>query len=74
MFIEQTDSLEKEKHALSQELEEKREMEEFKSLEEEFRKEQEVMLLISFHTIWTEFYLCTYMFRLCSFCLCDLTG
>ncbi|GLD65996.1 centromere-associated protein E, partial [Lates japonicus] len=41
MFIEQTKSLEKEKTALSQELEEKREMDEFKSLEEEFRKEQE---------------------------------
>ena len=51
MFIEQTDSLEKEKNVLSQELEEKREMEEFKSLEEDFRKEQEVMLLISSHTI-----------------------
>ncbi|KAM7394940.1 hypothetical protein PAMA_006602 [Pampus argenteus] len=41
MFIEQTDSLEKEKTALSKELEEKREMDEFKSLEEEFRKEHE---------------------------------
>ncbi|XP_039980620.1 centromere-associated protein E isoform X2 [Xiphias gladius] len=41
MFIEQTESLEKEKAALSQELEEKREMNEFKSLEEECRKEHE---------------------------------
>ncbi|CAK6974502.1 centromere-associated protein E [Scomber scombrus] len=44
MFIEQTDSLEKEKNALSHELEEKREMEEFKSLEEDFRQEQETEL------------------------------
>ncbi|XP_070705808.1 centromere-associated protein E [Pempheris klunzingeri] len=41
MFIEQIESLEKEKAALSQELEEKRETDEFKSLEEEFRKEHE---------------------------------
>eukprot|EP00064_Thunnus_orientalis_P011023 superscaffoldBa00001553_g11053 len=41
MFIEQTNSLEKEKIALSHELEEKREMDEFKTLEEEFRKEHE---------------------------------
>ncbi|XP_047439453.1 LOW QUALITY PROTEIN: centromere-associated protein E-like [Mugil cephalus] len=41
LFIEQTKSLEKEKAALSQELEEKRETDEFKSLEEEFRKEHE---------------------------------
>ncbi|KAM9339637.1 LOW QUALITY PROTEIN: centromere-associated protein E [Symphorus nematophorus] len=41
MFIEQTQTLEKEKAALAQELEEKREMDEFKSLEEEFRKEHE---------------------------------
>lgn len=46
IFIEQTDSLEKEKTALSRELEERGEMDEFKSLEEEFRKEHEVMLLI----------------------------
>ncbi|XP_069371191.1 centromere-associated protein E isoform X2 [Paralichthys olivaceus] len=42
MFIEQTERLEKEKAALSQELEEKRETDEFKSLEEEFKKEQEL--------------------------------
>ncbi|XP_038582387.1 centromere-associated protein E isoform X2 [Micropterus salmoides] len=41
MFIEQTKSLEKEKATLSKELEEKGEMDEFKSLEEEFRKEHE---------------------------------
>ncbi len=42
MFIEQTKSLEKENAALSQELQEKRELEEFKCLEEDFRKEHEV--------------------------------
>ncbi|XP_030578142.1 centromere-associated protein E isoform X3 [Archocentrus centrarchus] len=41
MFIEQMESLEKEKAALSQELEEKREVEEFKSLEEACRREHE---------------------------------
>ncbi|XP_051265824.1 centromere-associated protein E isoform X5 [Dicentrarchus labrax] len=41
MFIEQTESLEKEKAALAQELEERRELDEFKSLEEEFKKEHE---------------------------------
>ncbi|XP_040921131.1 centromere-associated protein E isoform X3 [Toxotes jaculatrix] len=41
MFIEQTESLEKEKATLLQELEEKTEMDEFKTLEEEFRKEHE---------------------------------
>ncbi|XP_028460939.1 centromere-associated protein E isoform X5 [Perca flavescens] len=41
MFIEQTQSLEKENAALSQEMTTKRELEEFKSLEEEFRKEHE---------------------------------
>lgn len=46
MFIEQTKSLEKERASLSQDLEEKRETDEFKSLEEEFRKEHEVNLLI----------------------------
>ena len=46
MFIEQTESLEKEKAVMSQELEEKREMDEFKSLEEECRKEHEVKLLL----------------------------
>lgn len=48
MFIEQTKSLEKEKATLSKELEEKGEMDEFKSLEEEFRKEHEVKL---FHSV-----------------------
>lgn len=42
MFIEQTEALEKEKAALSRDVEEKREMDEFKSLEEEIRKEHEV--------------------------------
>ncbi|XP_069017651.1 centromere-associated protein E-like isoform X3 [Embiotoca jacksoni] len=41
MFIEQMNSLEKENAALSQDLEEKRELEEFETLEEEFRKEHE---------------------------------
>ncbi|XP_031721900.1 centromere-associated protein E isoform X2 [Anarrhichthys ocellatus] len=41
MFIEQTERLEKEKAALLTEMEEKREMDEFKSLEEEFSKEHE---------------------------------
>lgn len=50
MFIEQTESLEKEKAALSQELEEKRETDEFKCLEEEFRKEHEVTLFIWCHS------------------------
>ncbi|KAI3364122.1 hypothetical protein L3Q82_010799, partial [Scortum barcoo] len=44
MFIEQTKSLEKERASLSQELEEKRETDEFKSLEEVFRKEHEIEL------------------------------
>ncbi|KAM6906759.1 centromere-associated protein E [Lycodopsis pacificus] len=39
MFIEQTERLEKEKAALSTEMEAKREMDEFESLEEEFSKE-----------------------------------
>ena len=42
MFLEQIGHLEKENAALSQELEEKKDTEEFKSLEEEFRKEHEV--------------------------------
>lgn len=44
MFIEQTERLEKEIATLTQELEEKSEMDEFKSLEEEFSKEHEVKL------------------------------
>lgn len=48
MFLEQIETLEKEKAALSKEMEEKREMDEFKSLEEEFRKEQEVIDLMLF--------------------------
>ncbi|XP_076613156.1 centromere-associated protein E [Chaetodon auriga] len=44
MLLEQIESLEKKNAALSQELEEKREMDEFKSLEEEFRKEHEMEL------------------------------
>lgn len=44
MFIEQMERLEKEKAAVLQELEEKREMDEFKSLEEGCRKENEVKL------------------------------
>lgn len=42
MFIEQIESLEKENGALTKELEERRETDEFKTLEEEFRKEHEV--------------------------------
>ncbi|KAG7239171.1 hypothetical protein INR49_029922 [Caranx melampygus] len=45
MFIEQTEILEKEKTALSQELKEKRELDEFKSLEEECRMEEKNQLL-----------------------------
>ncbi|XP_074471798.1 uncharacterized protein LOC141756161 isoform X1 [Sebastes fasciatus] len=41
MFIEQTESLERETAALSKEMEEKRETDEFQSLEEEFQKEHE---------------------------------
>nr|XP_043905495.1 centromere-associated protein E isoform X4 [Solea senegalensis] len=41
LFIERIELLEKEKAALTQELEEKRETDEFKSLEDEFRKEHE---------------------------------
>lgn len=48
MFLEQIGSLEKENATLTQELEEKREMDEFKSLEEEFRKEHEVKVV----SIW----------------------
>ncbi|XP_061563497.1 centromere-associated protein E-like [Cololabis saira] len=41
MFIEQTESLEKELAVLSKELKERKDLDEFKSLEEEFRNEQE---------------------------------
>ncbi|XP_041660515.1 centromere-associated protein E isoform X2 [Cheilinus undulatus] len=41
MFMEQIESLEKEKATISKELDERRETDEFKSLEEEFRKEHE---------------------------------
>lgn len=44
IFIEQMKHLEKEKAAVLQELEEKREMDEFKSLEEGCRNENEVKL------------------------------
>lgn len=50
MFMEQIESLEKERAALSQELEEKGEIDEFKSLEEEFRKEHEVRIFF-----WLDF-------------------
>lgn len=42
MVMERTERLEKEKSALSQDLQDKRETKEFESLEEEIRKEQEV--------------------------------
>lgn len=42
MFLEQISSLEKENATLSLELKENKETDEFKSLEEEFRKEHEV--------------------------------
>lgn len=42
MFLEQISSLEKENATLALELKEKRETDEFKSLEEEFRNEHEV--------------------------------
>ncbi|XP_028996968.1 centromere-associated protein E isoform X2 [Betta splendens] len=41
MFIEQTETLEKDKAALSQELKEKRDIDEFENLEHEFRREHE---------------------------------
>ncbi|XP_034006459.1 centromere-associated protein E isoform X13 [Trematomus bernacchii] len=44
MFIEQIEILEEEKALLSQELEEKREVDEFKALEDECRKDQENVL------------------------------
>ncbi|KAM9704226.1 centromere-associated protein E isoform 2-T2 [Menidia menidia] len=44
MFIEHTENLEKEKATLSQELKERRDLDEFKSLEDEFRKEHEMEL------------------------------
>lgn len=49
MFIEQIQSLEKANAAMLQELQEKRETDEFESLEEEFRKEHEVKLLVDLH-------------------------
>lgn len=42
MFLEQIGKLEKENGLLSKELQEKKEVEEFESLEEEIRKEHEV--------------------------------
>lgn len=42
MFLEQIGKLEKENALLSKELQEMKEVEEFESLEEEFRKEHEV--------------------------------
>lgn len=53
MFLEQIGSLEKENATLSREVEEKRETDEFKSLEEEFRKEHEVETTVSHE--WTAF-------------------
>lgn len=50
MFLEQIGSLEKENAALSQELQERRDTDEFKSLEEEFRKEHEVKTLTCLHS------------------------
>lgn len=44
--IEQSERLEKEKAALLRDLKEKREMDEFTSLEVEFRNEHEVGLLV----------------------------
>ncbi|RVE71550.1 hypothetical protein OJAV_G00052810 [Oryzias javanicus] len=41
MFMEQTEHLEREKAALSEELKEMKDLEEFNALEEDFRKEQE---------------------------------
>lgn len=49
MFIQETENLEKEKAALSQELKEMRDLDEFKSLEEGCRKEHEVHPLTGFH-------------------------
>lgn len=47
MFLEQIGSLEKENATLSREVDEKKETDEFKSLEEEFRKEHEVETAVS---------------------------
>lgn len=44
LFVEQTESLEKEKDALLQKLEEKKELDEFNTLEEKFQKECEVLI------------------------------
>ncbi|KAI9517162.1 hypothetical protein NQZ68_008418 [Dissostichus eleginoides] len=52
MFIEQIEILEKEKAALSQELEEKREGDEFKALEDECRKDHERWLAEDKYKPW----------------------
>uniref|UniRef100_A0A8C2ZTY0 Centromere-associated protein E n=1 Tax=Cyclopterus lumpus TaxID=8103 RepID=A0A8C2ZTY0_CYCLU len=48
MFIEETERLENENAVLSEEMAEKKEMDEFRSLEEDFRKGHEVISLIPF--------------------------
>lgn len=50
IFLEQTGKLEKENARLSKELQEKKEVEEFESLEEEIRKEHEVRFRGYCHT------------------------
>lgn len=50
MFLEQIGKLEKENALLSKELQEKKEVEEFESLEEEFRKDNEVSFRGQHHT------------------------
>lgn len=77
MFLEQIGSLEKENAALSQELQERRETDEFKSLEEEFRKEHEVKMLICLHsdsTVDRRQGCISFTHCLSACCLWDLTG
>lgn len=82
MFIEQTQSLEQENAVLSEELEEKRKVDEFESLEEEVRKELEVklfiipdLILFRLHLQYLDFMLMINAFcdiYLLTLCLCDL--
>lgn len=71
MFIEQMERLEKEKAAVLQELEEKREMDEFKSLEEGCRKENEVTRRTFSDPLTTKFHRAVYQicFQLTMFTL-----
>jgi len=72
MFIEETERLEKENAALSKEVEEKREVDEFRSLEDDFRKGHEVISPIPFRRLSR----CSDQraVELTSFCCCGPTG